>query len=202
MHSHTMDGSDLLRALMDRDGLNSNSLAVKLRNQSLQSHVYRYLKGVAKEPKPATLRPIAEHFGVPLAAFYDPALADQVAIDQGLVEGSPIKPKPITEETRTEADAFDDALEVIAKALTKVDEEGRSLVGHSLSRLAQDPSKLSNISQHIRTLVFTNVIKPPAADTGGKAGELPDLPRGIEPIGSEDGEHLPIPTPAKRSGQK
>ena len=104
----------------------------------------------------------------------------------------------LTEETRPAPDAFDAALEVIAKALTEVDEEARSLVGHSLSRLAQDPSKLGNISQHIRTLVFTTVEKPRATDTGPKVGELPDLPRGIGP---DNGEHLRIP-PAKRSGQK
>lgn len=66
MHSHSMEGPVLLQALMDRDGLNSNSLATRLRNKSMQSHVYRYLKGVAKDPKRETLRPIAEHFGVPL----------------------------------------------------------------------------------------------------------------------------------------
>lgn len=105
----------------------------------------------------------------------------------------------LTEETRPEPDDLDTALEVIAKALTEVDEEARSLVGHSLSRLAQDPSKLSNISQHIRTLVFTTVSKPHVSDTGDKVSGLPDLPRGIGP---EDGEHLRISTPAKRSGQK
>lgn len=193
-----MDGSDLLKALMDRDGLNSNSLAVKLRNRSLQSHVYRYLKGIAKQPKLDTLRPIAEHFNVPVAAFYDPELAEQVAIDRGLLEGSPVKAKPLTEETRPETDAFDAALEVIAKALTEVDEEARALVGHSLSRLAQDPSKLRNIAQHIRTLVFTNVSQPSSAENVREGRHLPDLPRGIGP---EDGEHLRI-SPAQRSGQK
>jgi len=103
-----------------------------------------------------------------------------------------------TEETRPAPDAFEAALEVIAKALSELDEEARSLVGHSLSRLAQDPSKLGNISQHIRTLVFTNVSQPSASDTGAKVSALPDLPRGIGP---EDGEHLRI-SPAKRSGQK
>lgn len=114
-------------------------------------------------------------------------------------KGDPGKPTiALTEETRPEPDAFDAALEVIAKALEEVDEEGRALVGHSLSRLAQDPSKLSSISQRIRTLVFTTVEKPRATDTGPKVGELPDLDRGIGP---DDGEHLRV-SPAKRSGQK
>jgi transcriptional regulator with XRE-family HTH domain len=199
MHSLTMHGSELLKALMDRDGLNSNSLAVKLRNKSLQSHVYRYLKGVAKEPKIETLRPIAEHFDVPLAAFYDSALAEQVAVERGLLEGSMAQPRPTTEKTLSPSDAFDAALEVIAKALTEVDEEARALVGHSLSRLAQDPSKLSNISQHIRTLVFTNIAKQGSTDTETTVSELPDLPRGIGP---EDGEHLRISPPAQRGGKK
>ena len=126
-----MDGSELLKALMDRDGLNSNSLAVKLRNKSMQSHVYRYLKGIAKQPKLETLRPIAEHFDVPVAAFYDPELAEQVAIDHGLIEGAaPAQKSPTTEKTLSPPDAFDAALEVIAKALTEVDEEARALVGH------------------------------------------------------------------------
>jgi transcriptional regulator with XRE-family HTH domain len=132
-------------------------------------------------------RKIEEQLGIPRLSL-DTADADE-----------PIPtPRAITEETLPEPDALYEALEVLSKALAELDEEARSLVGHSLSRLAQDPSKLSNISQHIRTLVFTNVTKQRSTDTGGKVSELPDLDRGIGP---DDGEHLPI-APAQRGQQK
>lgn len=105
----------------------------------------------------------------------------------------------LTEETRPEPDAFDAALEVIAKALAEVDEEGRALVGHSLSRLAHDPSKLGSIAQHLRMLVFTNVTAPSTSDDAVKGQRLTVLPRGIGP--ENDGTDLRVPA-AQRSGQK
>lgn len=115
-------------------------------------------------------------------------------------KGDPGTPAaPITEETRPEPDAFDAALEVIAKALAEVDEEGRALVGHSLSRLAQDPSKLSNIAQHLRMLVFTTVTTPSTSDDAVKGQRLTVLPRGIGP--ENDGTDLRVPA-AQRREQK
>jgi hypothetical protein len=116
-------------------------------------------------------------------------------------KGDPGKPDAsLTGETPPDPDDLDAALQVLSKVIAELDEEARSLVGHSLSRLAQDPSKLSNISQHIRTLVFTKITKQGSTDTETKVSKLPDLPRGIGP--EDDGTDLRISTPAKRGGKK
>jgi hypothetical protein len=115
-------------------------------------------------------------------------------------KGAPGNPDArLTEEAPTGPDALDEALEVLSKVLTELDEEARSSVGHSLARLAQDPSKLGNISQIIRTLVFTNATKSHATDTRSKGQRLTDLPRGIGP--EDDGEDLRV-SPAQRGQQK
>lgn len=170
-----MEGPDLLRALMDRDGLNSNSLATRLRNKSMQSHVYRYLKGVAKEPKRETLRPIADHFGVPLAAFYDPVLAEQIAVERGLAGGSPaIKAPTPPQDTRPEVEQLASAIELITKALMNTDEFHRGLVRHSLSQLGENSRESVNISHKIADLLVT---KPD--ESGGRH----DSPRTTGKIG-------------------
>lgn len=88
MHSLGMEPRDLLRALMARDGDNPNSLAGKLRNKPSQPQIYKYLEGIAKEPRRTTLAPLAKHFGVPLDAFYDSSVATSVARDLRLVAGA------------------------------------------------------------------------------------------------------------------
>lgn len=117
-------------------------------------------------------------------------------------KGDPGKPDArLTEETPTGPDALDAALEVLAKALTEADEERRAFLGHSLSRLVEDPSRLSNISQNIRSVVFTNGAKSPAPDTGAAGKQtLPSrLQRAIGP--KDDGEHLPV-SQAQGGGKK
>lgn len=73
-----MEPRELLKALMARDGDNPNSLAAKLLQKTKQPQIYKYIEGVAKEPRRSTLRPIAEHYGFSVEAFYDPRLAEQI----------------------------------------------------------------------------------------------------------------------------
>lgn len=190
MHSLTMDGSELLKALMDRDGLNSNSLAVKLRNKSMQSHVYRYLKGIAKQPKLDTLRPIADHFGVPVAAFYDSALAEQVAAEQGLIEGAPATRVPAQPRAAlTEADQLADALEVLTKALLKSDENARIAVEPLLASMANEPEKAGQKSRLILRLLTTDTVQdtPTENDRPGHiSGDLGILDLGDRDNGRSD----------------
>ena len=84
-----MDGPQLLQALMDSANprWNSNSLAVRLGNKSLQPQIYRFLKGELIEPRRETFRPIATFFAVPLDAFYEPDLAERVALERRLIVG-------------------------------------------------------------------------------------------------------------------
>lgn len=70
-----MEPRDLLRALMERDGDNPNSLSVKLKKRVTQPQLYKFLTGTSKEPRRSTLQPVAEHYDVPIDAFYDSAVA-------------------------------------------------------------------------------------------------------------------------------
>ena len=68
----------LLKALMAANGDNANSLAASVHNRTKQPQIFRFLKGVATEPKRSTLLPLAEHYGVTVDVFYEPALAQRV----------------------------------------------------------------------------------------------------------------------------
>lgn len=85
-----MDPKDLLNELMTRKGVNPNSLAEALKLKTLQSQLFRFLSGETKEPRRATLKPVADFFGVNIEAFYNPSLADEVMdrINSGAPIGS------------------------------------------------------------------------------------------------------------------
>ena len=91
-----MEPRELLQQLMDRDGLNSSSLAARLGNATTQPQIHKFLSGKAKEPKRSTLAPIATHFRIPLDALYDPIIADVAAKQKNLTaEGvGNVKPVP------------------------------------------------------------------------------------------------------------
>ncbi len=74
-----MEPRQLLQALMDRDGDNANSLSIKLKGAVKQPQIHKYLKGTAKEPKRSTLLPLAEHYDIPVDAFYDGSVATAAA---------------------------------------------------------------------------------------------------------------------------
>ena len=80
-----MEPRELLQQLMDRDGLNSSSLAARLGNATTQPQIHKFLSGKAKEPKRSTLAPIATHFRIPLDALYDPAVAELAAKQKQLI---------------------------------------------------------------------------------------------------------------------
>ncbi len=67
-------GVDLLRELMKKSGDNANSLAAKLDGRTSQPQLHKFLTGEAKEPRRATLQPVADFYGVPVNAFYGPVL--------------------------------------------------------------------------------------------------------------------------------
>lgn len=89
VHSRgTMEPRDLLQALMDRDKETPTSLAARLKGRPSQPQLHKFLSGKAREPRRATLEPLAAHFGVPLDAFYDPDVADRVATALKLSNGA------------------------------------------------------------------------------------------------------------------
>lgn len=89
MHSPAVDPRKLLLRLMSQAKLNPNSLSVRTRGRTKQPTIYRYITGEAKEPKRSTLLPVAEVFGVPVEAFFDPKVADDVARERGLLGQAP-----------------------------------------------------------------------------------------------------------------
>lgn len=87
-----MEPRELLQALMERDKENSHSLAKKLGGKPSQPQIFKFLKGVAKEPRRATLEPLAAHYGIPVEAFYDQDIAEQAAVTLGLVGSAAREP--------------------------------------------------------------------------------------------------------------
>lgn len=73
-----MDPRELLKYLMDKAGENPNSLASALKQRTKQPQIYKFLEGMAKEPRRSTLQPIADHYQIPVEALYDPVIADAV----------------------------------------------------------------------------------------------------------------------------
>lgn len=94
-----MEPRKLLTLLMDRQNLNPNSLAEKIKNATTQSQIHRFETGKTREPKQATLRPVADYFGIPVEVFYSEELAAMVAakLEAGetLTQIFPDKPLPI-----------------------------------------------------------------------------------------------------------
>lgn len=72
-----MEPRQFLQWLLDRNDENPNSLAVKLNDATTQPQIYKYLKGISKEPKRATLAPVAKYFKIPLDALYSETEAEK-----------------------------------------------------------------------------------------------------------------------------
>lgn len=71
-----MDPRELLQELMRRHGDNPNSLARKLGGKPGQPRIHKFLSGTTTEPRRTTMAPIADHYGIPLDALYDPVAAE------------------------------------------------------------------------------------------------------------------------------
>jgi hypothetical protein len=81
-----MDPRHLLQTLMDDAGLNPNSLSAATRGRTKQPQIFRFVNGLSKEPKRSTLEPLADYFGVPVDAFFDPLEAQKVADMRGFTD--------------------------------------------------------------------------------------------------------------------
>lgn len=83
----------LLRELMHRAGDNPYSLARKLESAGVkQPQLHKFLAGTSREPRRATLKPVADYYNIPLDAFYDIDVAADVAKRLGMTEG-PVRAK-------------------------------------------------------------------------------------------------------------
>ncbi|WP_010108105.1 helix-turn-helix transcriptional regulator [Verminephrobacter aporrectodeae] len=84
-----MEGRALLQLLLDHKELSGNGLATALRGAVSQSSIQKYLAGTAREPRRATLEAFANHFCVPIEAFYDEYVAEKTAHQLGLISTPP-----------------------------------------------------------------------------------------------------------------
>lgn len=161
-----MEGRELLRLLLDKRGLNANALADALRDRSLQSQIQRYLAGATKSPRPDTLEPIAKYFGIGIEAFYQPAIAAEIAQQLQLVPSrhissdvdrrstygvpttssaapTPIRPAPTLRETILQ----------LGKTLEHYDESARRATASLLADLALHPENAALIANRITALL-------------------------------------------------
>jgi hypothetical protein len=147
-----MNGPELLKALFAAAGDNPYRVATRLKNPPLQSYASKFITGKVKEPRRDSLRPLAEHYGVPLEAFYDPDLADQVAADRNLTSGvASQKPRAVSDVSSELARALD----VLTKVLQGADESVLMAVKPLLSAMADDPMNVKNKSALILKLLDT-----------------------------------------------
>ena len=102
-----MDGPKLLKLLMDKRGMNPNALADVLRSRTLQSQVQRYLAGKTKSPRPETLKPVAKFFDIGVEAFYQPTIAQEVALRLGLISAPTPAPPVATTMVRESVAPYD-----------------------------------------------------------------------------------------------
>ena len=163
MHSAAVDPRLLLKGLMEQAKLNPNSLAVATRLRVRQPTIYRFITGESKEPKRSTLLPVAEVLGVPVEAFFDPKLAEQVARERGLTDtGGPDivgfsdgRVTFVAEAKRTypSGDALEAAIGSLAVALSDRLPSTRRAVGSLLASLAEDPSSAEEVATQIRLLM-------------------------------------------------
>lgn len=147
-----MNGPELLKALLAAAGDNPYRVATRLKNPPLQSYASKFIAGKVKEPRRDSLRPLAEYYRVPLEAFYDPALADQVAAERHLAPGA-------TRLTRAGSSApaseLASALDVLFAALRDVDKSTRIAVAPLLAAMATDPAEAKNQSELLLRLLVS-----------------------------------------------
>lgn len=157
-----MNGSELLQALMDAAGDNAYAVATSLKKPALQSYIWKFLNGKAKEPRRASLQPLADRYRVPVDAFYDPSLAERIAGERGLLVGRPASASSSTESpsssARPDTDEVVGALRILASALQPADKATRLAVAPLLSLLASDPSQEENVLSALSKLLPRTIV--------------------------------------------
>ena len=153
MHSARMNGPELLKALLAAAGDNPYRVATRLKNPPLQSYASKFIAGKVKEPRRDSLRPLAEYYRVPLEAFYDPALADEVAVERNLVPGTARRTRAASTEQPSE---LADALDVITKVLQGAEKSILIAVAPLLAAMASDPDTAKIKSELILKLLVAD----------------------------------------------
>lgn len=145
-----MEPRHLLQWLMDRDELNSSSLARLIKSAGVsekpttQPQIHKFLGGKAVEPKRATLQPVADYFKIPIDAFYDGQTAERVMeeLKAGRVIGAARKTENLPAGVH-EHGSIDETLATLCGHLSRVDPLTRKAAGGVLMALAQQPDSLN-----------------------------------------------------------
>lgn len=137
----------LLQWLLDRDGDSANSLAARLNGKPSQPQIYKFLKGIALEPRRSTLEPVARHYRVPVEAFYDAGVAD-VTLQKLQLHNDPTPPLEIagTSQTPSGAPAYESDCRLICDMFTSLPNDPfvrAEITGRicAMIRQAKDPTK-------------------------------------------------------------
>ena len=125
-----------LQALMTRAGDNPHSLANRLGQKTKQPQLFRFLSGVAKEPRRSTLEPVAAFYGVSVETFYDPELAETAM--NNLQAGRPLMQASDTPPVRIKEQPANPVAH-LAMALRTFDTAARERAAVLLQGLARDP---------------------------------------------------------------
>lgn len=144
---------------MDAAGENAHGVAVSLRNKSLQSYIWKFTHGRAKEPRRSSLQPLADRYRVPVEAFYDSSIAARIAAERGLLGGRAQESKP---PPQAQNDDVMQALETLASALKNLDKPTREGVAGMLAMLAKEPEQIETTLAALgRWLTPTNLAHIP-----------------------------------------
>lgn len=81
----SMNGKELLRALLLDAKLTPEEFASKLGRPALINEIHCYLDGVIRNPSWAIFKPVASYFNIRISALFDTAVAEQVARERGFI---------------------------------------------------------------------------------------------------------------------
>lgn len=166
MHSPAMEGHVLLKLLLQKHGIAPNALADTLHKRTLQSQMQRYLNGNTKSPRPATLEPIAKFFGIGVEAFYQPEIAQRLALELGLIH-APQNGAPRIEQTQAryaltapptpirprQQLSVSELITQLGRALEPYDATARRAVAALLHDLALHPESADVAGQRVAALL-------------------------------------------------
>lgn len=147
-----MEPRYLLQWLMDRDGLNSSSLAREIKKAGVsekpttQPQIHKFLGGKAVEPKRATLQPVADYFKVTIDAFYDGETADRVM--EQLKSGRVADTTESSSQQRT-VETLGETLASLADHLRRMDMDTRSRAVALIEGLANNPDSHATVTAMI-----------------------------------------------------
>lgn len=164
-----MEPRTLLNLLMEnaKPPLTPSSLARALNGSPSQPQIQKFAAGTAKEPRRSTLLPVANYFKVPIDAFYDEDVAEQVARDRELVDQS-VKPASDVKEARDEllpGDAIEAAIDMLADVLAGLDNWGRGQAANALYEFAKNPAQAARAVSDLKRAVHDTPSPPTSPRT-------------------------------------